>query len=126
MLPPVFSLIKNDPSVLSFFGPAPIRVFPFGVSDSGEVVPYAVWSVVDGLSPAYLSDTADVDLFVLLFCVYGDETEELAAAATALRDVLETVGEVSSYNVGGDATGRDKVAKRYWISFEFTCLVQRQ
>jgi|SRR5688572_454557 len=121
MYPPIFSVCSADSAVLALLGSNPCRLYPFGEAPQGVLKPYAVWQSVGGGPENYLNQIPDMDLWSIQVDVYADTVDSARLAAQALRDAIEPVAHITSFN--GD--GRDPDTNNYRYSFSVDWWVPR-
>lgn len=122
MLPPVFSLLSNDAAVGALLGAGnACRVYPWGSAADGVARPYVTWFTVAGQPENLLAGTPASDRFVGQIDVWADSIATLVPAATAVRNAIETYGQVTNYN----PSDRDPDTGRFRYSFDADFIVKR-
>ncbi|WP_319624110.1 DUF3168 domain-containing protein [Stenotrophomonas sp. RG-453] len=119
MVPLIQSLLQGDAGVRQVLGD-PIRVWP-GTAPQDTALPYATWEVVGGSPTAMLSEPPPADGWRVRLTVWGDSLTQANGAAVAIRDVVERVGSIESYNPTPDSDGADAMG----ISFDARLLQLR-
>lgn len=119
MVPLIQSLLQGDAGVRQVLGD-PIRVWP-GTAPQDTALPYATWEVVGGSPTAMLSEPPPADGWRVRLTVWGDSLTQANGAAVAIRDVVEGVGSIESYNPTPDSDGTDAMG----ISFDARLLQLR-
>lgn len=119
MVPLIQSLLQGDAAVRQELGD-PIRLWP-GTAPQDAVLPYATWEVVGGSPTAMLSEPPPADGWRVRMTVWGEVLSEANGVAVAIRDVVERVGSVESYNPTPDSDGTDAIG----ISFDVRLLQLR-
>ena len=112
MVPLIQSLLEGDPTVQQQLGD-PVRLF-LGSAPQDTPLPYATWEVVNGSPTAMLSDPPPADGWRVRMTVWGEVLSQANSVAVAIRDVVERVGSVESYNPTPDSDGTDAIG----ISFD--------
>jgi hypothetical protein len=121
MFPPVFATAAASPAVQAVFGSNPTRVYPFGEAPQGVTAPYATFQTVSGSPENYLAQRPDSDEFRVQLDVYAATPTAARNAAKALRDALEPLGYVVSWN----GEFRDADTNLYRYSFDWSHLTPR-
>lgn len=119
MVPLIQSLLEGDPTVRQQLGD-PVRLF-LGSAPQNTSLPYATWEVVSGSPTAMLSDPPPADGWRVRMTVWGEGLSHANGVAVAIRDVVERVGSIESYNPTPDSDDTDAVG----ISFDVRLLVIR-
>ncbi|WP_239518988.1 tail completion protein gp17 [Stenotrophomonas maltophilia] len=113
------SLLQDAAAVRQVLGD-PIRLWP-GVAPQDAALPYATWEVVGGSPTAMLSEAPPADGWRVRMTVWGKTLTQTNGVAVAIRDVVERVGSVESYNPTPDSDGTDAIG----ISFDVRLLQLR-
>jgi hypothetical protein len=121
MYPPLFSIVSSDSTVCSVFGTNPVRVFPFGGTEEGVVLPYAVWQVVGGSPENYLGNVPDADTFLTQVDVYAKTGLAARACALALRNALEPYAHIVSWR----GESKDQTTGNFRYSFDINFITAR-
>lgn len=121
MFPPLFAIAAADPTVRALLGPTNVRLFPFGEANETSVKPYAVWQTVYGSPENAMSEAPDMDSFGTQIDVYATTAEQARDVARALRDALQNVAHISSYN----GESREPVTRDFRYSFTVDWFVER-
>jgi len=119
MVPLIQSLLEGDPTVRQQLGD-PVRLF-LGSAPQNTPLPYATWEVVGGSPTAMLSEPPPADGWRVRMTVWGEVLTQANGAAVAIRDVVERVGSIESYNPTPDSDGTDAIG----ISFDVRLLQLR-
>ncbi|WP_447902702.1 tail completion protein gp17 [Stenotrophomonas pavanii] len=119
MVPLIQSLLENDATVRQVLGD-PVRLF-LGNAPQNTPLPYATWEVVNGSPTEMLSDPPPADGWRVRMTVWGEVLTQANGAAVAIRDAIERVGSIESYNPTPDSDGTDAIG----ISFDARLLVIR-
>lgn len=119
MVPLIQELLQGDEAVRRLFGD-PVRVFP-STAPQETALPYATWDVVGGSPTKLLSERPPADGWRVRLTVWGKSTSKANAAAVAVRDAVETVGSIESYNPPPD----DDDTGAFGISFDARLLELR-
>ncbi|WP_239515671.1 tail completion protein gp17 [Stenotrophomonas maltophilia] len=119
MVPMIQSLLQDAAAVRQVLGD-PIRLWP-GVAPQDAALPYATWEVVGGSPTAMLSEAPPADGWRVRMTVWGKTLTQTNGVAVAIRDVVERVGSVESYNPTPDSDGTDAIG----ISFDVRLLQLR-
>jgi hypothetical protein len=114
---PVFAIASAAPAVTALLGSAPVRFFLFGEAPQGVERPYAVWQTVYGSPENKLADTPDDDRWGVQVDVYADDAATARAAAEAIRNAVEPVAYVVSWN--GEFREPETKLYRYSFTTEF-------
>lgn len=117
---PVFEAAKASSEVVTSLGNPP-RLYPFGEAPPKVAKPYAVCRNVGGRPENYLTNTPDIDNFIIQVDVYGASDVSVHAAAKALVEAFETLANVTRWN----GEGRDPETKNYTFSFTLDWFVNR-
>lgn len=121
MLPPIFNIVNADSAVIAALGPAPVRVYPFGLAPQNVKLPYVTWQTISGAPENYLGDLPDADSYTLQVDVWAATSESVLQVARALRDAVEPV----AYVAGWGNTARDNDTKYFRYTFTIDFIVQR-
>ncbi len=121
MLPPIYSLCVASAAVKALIGDPP-RVYEFGEASSDAVAPYIVWQTISGSAENVLGDVPDGDYFRVQFDCYAETKSDVIDLAKALRDVIEQVADIASYN----GEGIDAETQEASYSFDANFLLLRQ
>lgn len=119
MVPLIQSLLEGDPTVRQQLGD-PVRLF-LGSAPQNTPLPYATWEVVNGSPTAMLSEPPPADGWRVRMTVWGEVLTQANGVAVAIRDVVERVGSIESYNPTPDGDGTDAIG----ISFDVRLLQLR-
>ncbi|MGS1319896.1 tail completion protein gp17 [Stenotrophomonas geniculata] len=119
MVPLIQSLLEGDPIVRQQLGD-PVRLF-LGSAPQNTPLPYATWEVVNGSPTAMLSEPPPADGWRVRMTVWGEVLTQANGVAVAIRDVVERVGSIESYNPTPDSDGTDAIG----ISFDVRLLQLR-
>lgn len=119
MVPLIQSLLEGDPTVRLQLGD-PVSLF-LGSAPQNTPLPYATWEVVNGSPTAMLSDPPPADGWRVRMTVWGEVLSQANGVAVAIRDVVERVGSIESYNPTPDSDGTDAIG----ISFDVRLLQLR-
>lgn len=119
MVPLIQSLLECDVTVRQVLGD-PVRLFP-GSAPQNTPLPYATWGVVNGSPTAMLSEPPPADGWRVRMTVWGAGLSQANGVAVAIRDVVERVGSIESYNPTPDSDGTDAIG----ISFDVRLLQLR-
>jgi len=119
MVPLIQSLLEGDPTVRQQPGD-PVRLF-LGSAPQNTPLPYATWEVVNGSPTAMLSEPPPADGWRVRMTVWGEVLTQANGVAVAIRDVVERVGSIESYNPTPDSDGTDAIG----ISFDVRLLQLR-
>jgi hypothetical protein len=118
MIPPIFTRIKNDASVTALLGTNPVRFYLSSYPQGVDIVlPYAVYAVVAGTPSSYLSEAPLIDNSRVQIDVYGETATEADGAYKAIRNSLEPVAKIVSFNFGGQF---DLESKTYRYGFDIS------
>lgn len=105
MFPPLIRILSASTPVKARFGTTPLRVYPFGGApakgETGYAVPYAVWQTVIGDPENYLGGLPDLDAWRVQVDVYATTFDAAAADAKLIRDAVEPVAYIASFNGSG-------------------------
>lgn len=121
MYPPLFAIVSIDGTVQGIFGTNPVRVFPFGGAPERVKLPYAVWQIVGGTPENYVSNSPDLDTYLVQVDVYGDSANSAQSGAEALRDAIEPNAHIVSWR----GASKDNETKHYRYSFDINFLTKR-
>lgn len=121
MYPPVFSIAAADAGVRTALGTDPVRLFPFGSAPEGVTLPYAVWQTAGGAPENYITNTPDIDSFLVQVDVYAETAAAVRSAAEALRDALEPAANITSWR----GESKDQKTGHYRYSFDINFLTSR-
>jgi hypothetical protein len=119
MVPLIQSLLENEATVRQVLGD-PVRLF-LGRAPQNTPLPYATWEVVNGSPTAMLSEPSPADGWRIRMTVWGEILSQANAVGVAIRDVVERVGSIESYNPTPDSDGTDAIG----ISFDVRLLQLR-
>jgi len=116
MVPLIQPLLQGDAEVRRVLGD-PIRVHP-NTAPQGTPLPYATWTIAGGAPTESLSDGPPADGWRVRITVWGRDTGQANEAAMAIRDAVEKVGSIESYNPPPD----DDDTGTFGISFDVRLL----
>ena len=116
MVPLIESILQADAEVRRVLGD-PIRVYP-NLAPQGTALPYATWGVAGGSPTAMLSEPPPADGWRVRLAVWGGDTVQANEAALAIRDAIEAVGSIESFNPPPD----DDDTGAFGISFDVRLL----
>ncbi|MBN4998562.1 DUF3168 domain-containing protein [Stenotrophomonas maltophilia] len=119
MVPLIQSLLQDAAGVRLVLGD-PIRLWP-GTAPQDATLPYATWGGVGGSPTAMLSEVPPADGWRVRLTVWGEALTQANGAAVAIRDAIERVGSIESYNPTPDSDGTDA----FGISFDARLLQLR-
>jgi phosphoribosylformylglycinamidine (FGAM) synthase-like enzyme len=121
MIPPIFTICKNDAGVTALLGSSPVRVYPFGYVDAAVQKPYAVWQLISGSPNHCLGGSIDGNEYTIQVDVYGETDSAVINAASAICTAVTAspVASVANYN----GTSRDQETKNYRYSFSVDFIV---
>lgn len=120
MFPPLFKTLQASATVRSIFGQTP-RVHRFGEAPQNETTPYATWLTLT-TPENELSDVPGIDRHSVQIDVWSDKQNEATAAATAIRDALETIAHMTQVQ----QYPRDEVTRKYRVSMDFDWFHSRE
>ena len=112
MFSPLYDLVEGNAGVQAALGNPP-RISAFGEAPQDGAKPYAVQQTIGGQPENYLGQVPDSDSIVVQVDVYAKEMTGAKAATVALRDALEPVAHITSWN----GEFRDFDTKLWRISF---------
>lgn len=121
MTPPIFSVVAASGAVTALIGNSPVRFFLFGEAPQAIQTPYCVWQTVFGAPENFLGQVPDLDSWSTQIDVYADTASSARTVAEAVRDALEPVAYVTSWN----GESRDTATKRYRYSFDVAFITPR-
>lgn len=84
--------------------------------------PYAVWQDAGGSPENYLGSRPDIDLFILQIDIYASTADSARNTARALRDAIEPVAHITTFN----GQGRDPDTNNYRYSYTVNWWVKRE
>ncbi|MBB5530855.1 hypothetical protein GGD72_001633 [Stenotrophomonas maltophilia] len=119
MVPLIQSLLQDAATVRQVLGD-PVRLWPSSAPQDAAL-PYATWEVVGGSPTAMLSEPPPADGWRVRLSVWGESLSQANGVAVAIRDVVERVGSVESYNPTPDSDDTDA----FGISFDARLLQLR-
>ncbi|AWH21871.1 MULTISPECIES: DUF3168 domain-containing protein [Stenotrophomonas] len=119
MVPLIQTLLQDAATVRQVLGD-PVRAW-LGNAPQDTSLPYATWEVVGGSPTALLSEPSPADAWRVRLTVWGDSLTQANDVAVAIRDVVERVGCIESYNPTPDSEDTDAVG----ISFDVRLLSRR-
>jgi hypothetical protein len=117
---PLYSTLKASSAVTVLLGATP-RVYAFGQAPTAVVKPYLVWQVISGSPENNLGQSPEFDFLSLQLDVYGDTEDSATAVKLAVRDAIEPVMHITSW----DGESRDKETNLYRITFSVDWFVNR-
>lgn len=121
MYPPLFATLAAAAPVTALIGTSPVRAFPFGEAPAGVALPYVTFQTVTGQPENYLNRVPDIDSFREQIDVWASTVASARTVAAAVRDALETVAHLESYN----GESRDPTTNYYRYSFDVEFLTPR-
>ncbi|MCU1123529.1 DUF3168 domain-containing protein [Stenotrophomonas maltophilia] len=116
MIPLIQPLLQGDAEVRRVLGD-PIRVYP-NTAPQNTALPYATWTTAGGAPVGVLSERPPADGWRVRLTVWGKDTGQANEAAMAIRDAVEEVGSIESYNPPPD----DDDTGAFGISFDVRLL----
>lgn len=120
MFPPLFETLFADAPTKAIFGSSPLRAYAFGDAPAkgatGYLVPYCVFQTVFGSPENYLSNVPDLDAWRVQVDVFAVSLTAARNGAGAIRDALEPVAYVVSYNL----ETKDSETQLYRYSFDIS------
>lgn len=123
MIPPLATLMESTPAVTALLGTNPTRFFPDKYPENLELThPYAVYRVVGGLPPNQLGGSPGTDNVRVQIDIYGQTLATAKAAYEVIRDAVETVSDITSFNIGGV---KDPDSNSYRFSFDISYWLPR-
>lgn len=117
MMPPVFSLLSADTSLVALLGSSPFRCYPFGEAPQGVTYPYVTWQILTAIPENTLACVPSIDAITVQVDVWASSVASCLAVAQDVRDRLE----LSAYMVAFGDTNRmpDTRSYRYRMDFQF-------
>lgn len=124
MFPPVYDTLASDSDVVSLIGDSDgdVPVYEFDYVPPGIARPYVAFQVVYGTPEIYLGDRPNVDAVGIQFDVYARTGEDCQEIFEAVRDAVEGVAHVVSYQ-GASRDRKETLA--YQITFTADWFVDR-
>lgn len=118
MLPRVFEVLKNAPSVTAIVG---TRVYRHGSAPQDTTRPYVTWQLVAGTPENNLSSTPPIDRMTVQVDCWHQTDAGIEVLATAVRDAIEPVAHMT----GMPVNEREQATKLYRIALQFDWFVDR-
>lgn len=118
MMPPVFSLLKNNPTV---FGIVAKRIYPWGEAPQTVAYPYITYGVVNGQPQNTMDKVPQIDNLGTQIDIWAETGRECRELAEAVRDALET----SAHMISITNMDRDLETKSYRYRLEFDFFTAR-
>lgn len=97
MNPPIFEIVKADPTLTALLGSNPCRFYPWSDAPQNAKRPYVTYGVFNGVPENYLSSPADIDNQGTQVDIWSTSPGDCEAIFTALRNALSTAGYLVSY-----------------------------
>lgn len=113
MLPPVYTLLRANGTVLSTVG---TRIYRHGDAPQNVTLPYITWSVISSVPENELSETPKIDQQSVQVNCWDDSDTDIEALGAAVRAAIEAGHHITE----GPQNSRDSETLRYRISFIFT------
>lgn len=119
---PLYEVLKVVPAVTSVLGVHPnLRVYAFGQAPTTVSRPYVTWQLVAGLPNNNLSSLPENDENAIQIDIYATTPQSAEAVKIALRDAIEPVTHITSW----DGEGRETPTSDYRITFSVDWFVNR-
>lgn len=118
---PIYSTLIADSAVVAILGPHPSRIYGWGQAPQKAIHPYVVWQLITGSPENNLSDRPDFDNRTIQIDVYATTAEDANTCALALRDAIEPVMHITSW----DGESRDPPTNDYRVTFSVDWFVNR-
>ena len=116
MFPNVLAILAAAPDVTAIIGTDPTRVWKNKVPPDRRTAPYVTWFLVVGTPELMLSAPPKVDRQSIKFDVWAVTQAQATALATACRDALEEVVNVTAFLIDEE----ERETKLWRIAFQAT------
>lgn len=94
--PVLFDTLNNSNAVKAVLG-VPLRVYPWGRAPQNVRKPYATYDVYNAVPENYLGNRPDIDNKGTQLQIFSDDTGKLDACFIAVRDAIEPVAHITSF-----------------------------
>lgn len=123
MIADIFPIVNSDTRCKELLGNKPLRLFPWSYAESPlkPIRPYATYGTVNLVPENYITGVPDIDNILIQIDVWGDTVESCIECYTALRNCLQTKGNM----INGQGATRDAETKLYNARLEFDIKQQR-
>ncbi len=121
MNPGIFAALSNDAIVASILGATPCRIYPYGMAPDNVQSPYATYGVISGLPENTLDGVPIIDNMGTQIDIWSESIGACEDAFTAIRNVLELLGYMTSFT----SATRDPETKKFTARMEFDLWVNR-
>lgn len=121
MYPSFIATLKAAPSVTGIFGSNPLRVGTLGSLGNNPTLPYASHQLITGGTENYLASRSDADTYRIQFSVYAATEAAAISGAQAIREALEGVAYLVSFN----GSGKDPDTSNFYYSFDMEFMAER-
>ena len=111
MLPPVFTTLRNDATVLSTVGN---RIYRHGDAPQNVTKPYVTWFVVMGMPELQISGAPCSDMDTIQMDCWSEQDSEVESLAYAVRKALDDAKIANRIVING----REDETRLYRIGIE--------
>jgi len=111
MMPPVFTILKSDPSVFAIVG---TRIYRHADAPQGVLKPYIVWSIITGMPDLQLSGAPLSDMDTVQIDCLSQTDSGVEDLAYAIRNALDNARIANRITLNG----RDNETRLYRISID--------
>lgn len=119
---PIYDVLRSVPAVTALLGADPnLRVYAFGQAPTTVLRPYVTWQLTTGFPNNNLSDRPENDENAVQIDIYATTPQSAEAVKIALRDAIEPVTHITSW----DGEGRETPTSDYRITFSVDWFVNR-
>lgn len=94
--PKIFEILNSSNAVKAVLG-SPVRVYPWGRAPQKPRKPYATYEMYNAVPENYLGDIPDIDNKATQLQVFSETTEALDSCFISIRDVIEPVAHITSF-----------------------------
>lgn len=115
MIPKIFPILAAAPAVTNHFGTNPTRIFPYGQATQATAKPYATYGVFNGNPENMMDKIPEIDNMGTQIDVWAITAESCKDAATAIRNTLEPLNHMTSFQ----SAEKDVETQLYRCRLEF-------
>lgn len=115
MLAEIFPILASNTEVTSRLGSSPVRIFPYGSAPQNVAKPYATYGTYSGVPENYMDRVPDIDNIGTQINIWGENSADVVACFTAIRDALEPYGHMTSFQ----SINRDNDTQLFTSQMEF-------
>lgn len=111
----VFEILNSSNAVKALLGSNHLRVYPWGRAPQNPRKPYVVYNMYNAVPENYINNRPDIDNKGTQINIYSDDTAKLESCYIAVRDALEGVAHMTSFQT----VDRDEDTDLYSVIMDF-------